>query len=186
MTQAQIVELLDQRAHALRAEVPGGLMRGLAQGEGGNLLGAVNPYTPPGGVKGVDCGVMQYRCYGPPFDMGALSLAFDPMTAMLRAADDFLGRVEIFYDQPGVRARADREEFAKRLAVLSHNWPAGAYNLADDGKLSDPNGLAAWVHPATRFPDGAPVRTRIEWCQFYALGGPHGEGAITRYVRAWG
>lgn len=180
-TQMTICKLLDERVHALRSQVPQGLIRGLAEGEGGNYIAAVN-HNVPGGV---DCGVMQYRCYGPPFEAAPMRMAFDPLAAMLAAADAFAQRTDSFMSQAGVKGRNDRAEFAKRLAVLAHNWPAGAADIAKDGVLTRPSDLATWVGAGTRFPDGHMVTTRLDWVQFYALGGPHGEGRMTRYVTDW-
>ena len=37
-----------------------------------------------------------------------------------------------------------------------------------------------------KFPDGASSsETRIEWCEFYALAGPHGEARMAKYVERW-
>lgn len=180
-TQMTMCKLLDERVHALRSTVPQGLVRGLAEGEGGNYIAAVNHAV----AGGVDCGIMQFRCYGPPFDKAPMQMAFDPLSAMLAAADSFSARAEFFAGQPGVKGRRDAIEFAKRLAVLAHNWPAGAADIARDGVLTRPGDPATWVASGTRFPDGHMVTTRIDWCEFYSLGGAHGEGRMTRYVTDW-
>jgi hypothetical protein len=177
----KLVELLDHRVHTLLPAVPDGLIRGMAEGEGGDILAAVN-WSIPGGV---DCGIMQYRVYGPPYDLEAMRSAFNPVQAMLRAGTDFLARTEAFTAYAAVRNHAKPQEFAKRLAVLAHNWPAGALDLAKDGLLSRPNDLATWVPSGAKFPDGTAVKTRLQWAQFYALGGIHGEAVIAKYVKEW-
>jgi hypothetical protein len=68
---------------------------------------------------------------------------------------------------------------------MAHNWPAGAATIAKTGKCSSPDAPCTWSPPSARFPDGTPVRTRWDWCQFYAMSGPHGEGAVTKYVTDW-
>lgn len=176
------IVLLDKLIHGVLPDVPDGVIRGFAEGEGGNVLAAVN-WAISGGV---DCGIMQYRVYGPPYDFVALQDAFNPLQAMGRAANDFLGRARTFYDAAGVKDRADRTEFSKRLAILAHNWPAGAKDIAFDGKLTNPDGVASWVPAGVKFPDGTPVKTRLEWAQFYALGSSHGKAFIPKYVENWG
>lgn len=174
------VTLLDAKTHTKLPEVPQGLIKGFAEGEGGNVLAAVN-WSIPGGV---DCGIMQYRVYEP-YTFTALSDAFNPLASMVKAGNEFLYRANTFYYMAGVKNRNDREEFSKRLAILAHNWPAGASDIAQDGQLYNPNGLASWVPAGVKFPDGTAVTTRLQWCQFYALGGPHGEAVMAKYVTSW-
>lgn len=183
-TQGRLIQRLGTKVHVERPEVPDGLMRGLAEGEGANVLAATN-WSVPGGV---DCGTMQYRVYGPPYAVITaaqgvpMQLAFDPLLSMRRAAREFADR----WFTLGRLAWASRSvERAKRCAVLAHNWPAGADYYARYGHAPDPSAKATWVPAGTLFPDGAPVVTRQGWCEFYAMGGPHGEGRITKYVRDW-
>lgn len=181
---ARIIRLLDARVHALLPGLPAGLLRGFAEGEGGNNLSATN-WSIPGGV---DCGVMQYRVYvqiDGSYAFTDLLDAFSPESAMFRAGQDFLTRADAFYAAAGVKGRADRTEFSKRLAVLAHNWPSGASDIAKDGKLTNPDGVASWVPAGVKFPDGQIVNTRWEWCQFYALGRGSWNGSIPKYVTDW-
>lgn len=178
-TQRQVIKLLDDMTHKQLPEIPTGLMRGFAEGEGGNLLAAVN-WSVSGGV---DCGPMQYRVYGPPYDLTRLKAAFDPYASFIKAGKEFLARAERFYTESGVRTRKDREEYSKRLAVLAHNWPYGAERLADGYALS--NREAEWVPNGTKFPDGEPVNTYAEWAQYYAMGRGAWKGLIPRYVTDW-
>lgn len=178
-TQRQVIKLLDEITHKQLPEIPTGLMRGFAEGEGGNLLAAVN-WSVAGGV---DCGPMQYRVYGPPYDEAKLKAAFDPLSSFVKAGKEFQARAERFYNRPGVTNRANREEYAKRLAVLAHNWPYGAERLADGYDLS--NRAADWVPDGTKFPDGEPVNTYAEWAQYYAMGRGTWRGLIPRYVTDW-
>lgn len=179
VTQARIVRDVDAKVHDLRPSLPEGLMRGFAEAEGGNLLGAVN-WSVAGGV---DCGIVQIRVYGPPYDRKALEVAYSPRRVMLAAANDFLDRYRRFRTFPHAELRG--REYALRCAALAHNWPYAAEQLARYGRIPNPGGAAGWVPPSVRFPDGTPVRTRLEWCQFYAMGGPHGEGTVTKYVTSW-
>lgn len=183
VTQRRILVLEGHATARAVTGIPDGLMRGFAEGEGANLLAATN-WTVPGGV---DCGCMQIRAYGPPFERAVLRTAFDPGEAMRHSAQQLITRAQEFEIAAWVRRQgAGRREWSLRCAVLAHNWPAGAAAVARTGTCSSPDAPASWVPAGARFPDGAPVRTRREWCQFYALGGPHGDGAITRYVTGWG
>lgn len=182
VTQSTMLKLHGSDVHDAVPAIPDGLMRGLAEGEGANVLAATN-WSVPGGV---DCGPMQLRCLGAPYATADLIRAFDPYKAMRFAGAVIASRAKDFRDDAWVsRQGARRGEWAMRMAVLAHNWPAGAQAWAVSGACSSPDAIATWVPAGTRFDDGTPVRTRREWCQFYALGGPHGPGRITRYVTDW-
>lgn len=181
-TQEKILTLHGSDVHAELPDIPDGLMRGLAEGEGANVLAATN-WSVAGGV---DCGPMQLRCLGAPFGLSDLMRAFRASKAMPFAARIIAARSRDFVDDGWVQRQGERrQEWAMRIAVLAHNWPAGASSWAAMGTCSQPDMKATWVPAGTRFDDGTPVRTRREWCEFYALGGPHGPGRITRYVRDW-
>lgn len=181
-TQAQIVRLSDNATHDIYPELPTGLIRGFATAESGNLLGAVNWQI----VGGVDCGVVQIRCIGPPFSQSALRLAYDPIMAMGRVAASFLDQTVAFSQQ--AYSKAQPLEWAMRCAALSWNWPWAANQYAIAGKLPNPSRDATWAvvnGQRIKFPDGAPVLTYDDWARFYALGGRHGEGRVTRFVTKW-
>lgn len=182
-TQARMLKRLGALVHDSRPGVPDGLMRGFAEGEGANVLAATN-WSVAGGV---DCGTMQYRVYGPPYSLAALSRAFDAIDSMVRAGDEFLVRTSMLCTGAWILGKpaTRRAELSKRCAIMAHNWPAGARSIADHGTCSSPDAIASWVGPNVKFPDGTPVRTRWEWCQFYAMGGTHGEAAIPKYVTSW-
>lgn len=179
MTQATIARSVDSATHAAHPSLPAGLLRGFAEVEGGNNLGAVN-WSVAGGV---DCGIVQIRVYGPPYDLGAMRSAYTPAAAMERVAADFLARA----DQYRALAYASTHswEFTKRCAALAWNWPFAAEAYARNGRLPDPDRVATWIPLGLRFSDGTLVRTWRDWAQFYALGGPHGEGRVTAYVSSW-
>ena len=185
-TQRSLVESVAAGVHILG--VPDGHARGLMDGESGFYVGAVN-WSVPGGV---DCGVMQRRVYTP-YAPSALKAAYAPLSAirtsmldMQTRALDFLESVEAYHERTGRPLVADtkRGEYAWRLAALAHNWPWAADQLSKGGMVSTTK-LATWAPASARFPDGAPVRTQREWCEFYALGGVHGEGRMTKYVKSW-
>lgn len=182
VTQGALLSHLGHRTHELAPALPDGLMRGFAEAEGANVLAATN-WSVPGGV---DCGPMQIRVPGPPYDAKRMQGAFDPLNAMLQSATTLLGRATTFNTAAWVSKQGRRrKEWSLRLAALAHNWPAGAAAIARDGSVPHPTERATWAPASAKFPDGTPVRTHAEWCQFYALGGPHGEGSVTKYVSSW-
>jgi hypothetical protein len=174
-TQAAIVEVLDRLVHDANPVLPVGLLRGVVETESGGFLGAVN-WSVAGGV---DCGVVQRRVYGPPFGFEALKAAYAPRTAMQNAAEEFVERIRTFGALPYAKAVPG---WAVRCAALAHNWPYAAGQYARYGRLPAPTRIATWVPAGTRFADGTPVRTWDDWARFYALGGSHGAGRVTRYL----
>ncbi len=166
--------------------VPDGLIRGLIAGESGYLIGSVN-HSVPGGV---DCGYCQRRVFDEDADnLDVVRRAFDPMYQINLFAGRLRNRYEIF------RGRGFSAEKAWRLATLNHNYPYAAEQLSlgrwpnaySDSyqqwvvNIGGPNG------PLT-FPDGEPITTPMEWCQFYALGAPEHDwpGQMTKFVTSWG
>jgi hypothetical protein len=134
--------------------VPAGLAAGFARGEGGNNAAAVNPSV----AGGVDCGLFQLRCYGPPFDHQALGLAFSPYRAGVRALTQLRERAAQF-----ARPAAGCPFTPLELAVLAHNWPWAAQTYHDRGRLAMPARPAYWV-PASL---PASVRTYDGWAHYY-------------------
>lgn len=177
-TQGRMVAMLDAATHAAHRRLPVGLLRGFSESEGGNNLGAVN-WNVSGGV---DCGVVQVRCYGPPFDQQAMKGAYDPAAAMNRVAVSFISQEEAFALLSAAARRG--VHFTQRCAALNWNWPWAARQYATAGSLGASAGKPATWAAGIRFPDGAPIKTYAEWAEFYAMGGIHGEGRVTRYV-AW-
>lgn len=160
--------------------LPQGLSRSLVEGESGYFLGAVN-WSVKGGV---DVSVVQRRVYGPPYSPTILMDAYNPAQAIRWTLDALDRRAEEFYNRPGVRTRSDRLEYSIRLALLAHNWPWAANELAAGRELSTTK-EATWVPKGLKFPDGSAVVTYAHWAQFYALGGRHGEARMTKYVKRW-
>lgn len=155
--------------------IPDGLGLSLVDGEGGYLFGAVN-WSVAGGV---DCGLVQRRVTGPPFALAALREAFEPFTSTRLSLAIVQRRAQEFAARPAVQTA----ERAWRLALLAHNWPFAAEELASGRSL--PDRTAHWIPAGVRFPDGTPVVTWRDWCEFYALGGRHGEARMARFVQSW-
>lgn len=138
---------------------------------------------------GVDCGITQRRVYEEQYlDDAAVKRAFDAVYQVGLSADRVLELYGIFLPRAGVKGN---KELAWRLAVLNHNYPSAADTISRNGI----NGLSSYwrttqnwvtVH-GLKFPDGAPIRTPLEWSQRYALGNQnHNEpGQAVRLVRSW-
>lgn len=188
VTQAKLVVLAAAVVEKGLTRMPSGLLRGMALSESGLSLACVNWSVP----KGVDCGPVQYRVYGPPYTQAKLKEAFSTRS-LKDAAQDFLGRRDAFLTKAWVKAQADPYAAAGKCAAFAHNWPTagGADYYAEYGHVSNPGGACSWLPRDRngllyiRFPDGVLVQTRQEWAEFYAIGGKHGAGKVTRFVTAW-
>jgi hypothetical protein len=109
-----------------------------------------------------------------PYTFEALTAAFHMHAAMHEAAGRFKTAKAKYLTYGWTRNNRVRSE---KCALFNHNWPVGANDIAFDGRIYNPDGIAAWVPEGVKMLDGTPVRTREEWAQFYAelLGGedPH-------------
>jgi len=178
-TQKRISILIDAKTHNRHKDLPTGLLRGFAETEGGNNLGAVNWHI----EGGVDCGIVQIRVYGPPYATQHMQNAYNPAVAMEKVATTFKGRVASMRTM--AYAKKQPMEYSIRCAALAWNWPYAAEQYAKNGKLPNPNNDCTWAvigNTRVKFPDGQPVKTWKDWAEFYALGGKHGEGRVTRFV----
>jgi hypothetical protein len=182
-TRSALTTAVCARIDAARPACPHGLMRNMARGEGGDNPGAVNWQV----VGGVDCGLYQLRVFGPPFVEGLLRAAFRPVDSGLTAADAFLSRRTSLAGKAWTGGSRER---AGRCALMAHNWPTagGADYIAEHGRCSNPDGKCTWLPrdvagvSLVHFTDGSRVETRWDWCQFYAMGGAHGEASLARGV----
>jgi hypothetical protein len=138
--------------------LPDGLLDGFCRIEGANVLAATNWYTPPGGKPGVDCGPVQWRQYGPPFDLQGLKNAFDPRAAFRYAAGIFTQRILDY----GSRRPGLGSDRIARMAVLAHNAPFLSEQVVRYGHLLTPNAFAVW----TTKPEGGHY-THAEWADEY-------------------
>ena len=134
--------------------LPEGIAAGFARGEGGDYGPAVN-WTVTGGV---DCGLWQYRCIGPPFVLEKLLLAFAPYRSGLGAMTQLLTKAQEF-----AHPHSGCPYSPLQLAVLYHNWQVAANQYFADGKLSTPTAKAWWA------PSGVPewAKTYEGWAKFY-------------------
>lgn len=183
-TQGRLGALAFEQVEAKHRELPVGLLRGLVMLESGNMFSVVNAAV----AGGIDCGLVQLRCYGPPFNSDAIKTAFSVVGSCEHAAALVVDQRDGFLTFSWAKGSRER---AGRCAALAHNWPAGASHYAEHGQAPTPAGKCTWVprdssgRSLVHFPDGLPVETRQDWCEFYALGGPHGEGQASRFVTAW-
>ncbi len=179
-SEALIVLLINKAGMA----VPDGLIRGAVAGESGYLIGAVNHSV----AGGVDCSYLQRRVYEADYgDLEVVHRAFDPVYQVKLLGRALIYRHGAFYGRPG----AQTHQAAWRLAALNHNYPSAADKISRVGI----GGLSSyWRTPQSwvqgigaKFPDGVPVETPLEWCQFYALGNPahNAPGLVTRFVTNW-
>ena len=157
-TQRKLIETISHKVYQSFPNLPDGLLRGYAEAEGANILAATNWYTPPGGPKGCDCGVVQWRQYGPPFAAVGLENAFSCEQSFAYASNVLLTRMA---DYDRRRPALNKAELL-RLAILAHNAPFLAEQVVRNGKLSTPNALATW----TTKPGGGNY-THQEWYRVY-------------------
>lgn len=166
---------------AVRHTVPAGLLRGLVEGESGELIGAVS-WSSPGGV---DCSYVQRRVYESQFGTDAEYRAFDALYQLNLLARRLRERKDAFYGRENVVSH----ERAWRLATLHHNYPYAADKLSHgEWKTSYSTSPQDWViRIGARFDDGTPVETPLQWCKWYSLGAQRHDhpGTMVRYVRDW-
>lgn len=186
VTQPKIVAVLGAAVEAKHDWLARGYVRGISRAEASGMISAVN-WSVEGGV---DCGPVQRRVLGPPYAPNDLKQAFDVAASLERIAADWRVRRDLFLTTAYAWSDGDHER-SGRCAALAHNWPAGAYGMAKNGAVPGARTKASWIPrdengvSLVHFPDGALVDTQGQWATFYALGGAHGEGIVSRYVTDW-
>lgn len=163
-TQAALLKKISHRSHDSFSELPDGLLRGYAEAEGANLLAATNWFTPAGGTPGVDCGPVQWRQYGPPFQESKLRKAFSPEASFAYASQILLDRIEEF----NRRRSSLSDTMVLRLALLAHNAPFLADQFVRNGRLSTPSAIAGWTVKTVDSHGNVTSRyTHSEWLNVY-------------------
>lgn len=189
-TQRVMASRIALDADSAMTTLPDGLALSLIEGESGYYLGAVN-WSVSGGV---DCGLVQRRVYGPPYDVEAMVRAYHPFESAREALEDLEWRANGFLTSPwvaGAWGDGVKRKRAVRCALMAHNWPVGARDIARTGKCAQPDAPCTWIPrnadgtSMVRFPDGIRVESRYEWCQFYAMGSTHGRARMAQYVEDW-
>lgn len=163
--------------------LPSGLIYGLVEAEAGFRIGAVN-WSQPGGV---DCGYVQRRVYGPPWDEDLVKDAFNANLQINKFAATTKEQYLKFRDShryPAVATKPNPEEYAWRLACLHHNWPYAADRLAKGYQLSASAPSDPWWPTGVKFDDGELVKTYRDWAAFYAMGSKlhNHDGRVVRYA----
>lgn len=153
-TQLALLRDAEKSVHIKLPELPTGVLAGFASAEGADLLAATN-WTVPGGV---DCGPVQRRVSGPPFSQQAMMTAFDARQAFIYAGEILLARIREFHS----RRPSMSERRLLEVAVLAHNWPAGADQIIRNGQVNNPDSLAMWASKP-----GGGFYTRGEWAVEY-------------------
>lgn len=155
-TQQKILDLAGAKADQAHG-LPIGLGRGFAKAEGANLLAATN-WSVAGGV---DCGPAQWRISGPPFSLDRLKRAFRPYEALDHACKAVAERRASF-KQRNSHFTGDE---ALRVALLAHNWPAGADRIV----RNYPGGGNWWRYVPSPDADASWVEgfTHAEWAAEY-------------------
>lgn len=165
-TQAKMIAKISHRSHDSFRELPDGLLQGYAEAEGANVLAATNWFTPSGGKPGVDCGVVQWRQYGPPFSESDLRRAFSCEASFAFASQNLIDRMEDYKR----RRPSLSNSVVTRIALLAHNAPFLAEQIVRNGQLSTPTALATWTiipQPERYRYNGRTHYTHSEWYLIY-------------------
>jgi len=150
-TQTTMLELAGMRADRNNG-MPEGVGYGFAVAEGANMLAATNWQV----SGGVDCGPAGWRVYGPPYDLSALKFAFNARTA-LNGAVGRLKTARLSFEDRNRWLKVEPDN-ALSVAVLQHNWPAGADSIVRKYPggggwwryVPNPDAPATWVEGHTR------------------------------------
>lgn len=146
--------------------LPKGLLKSIASNESGFALAAAGKH---GHDKGWDIGAF---CRSSGSSKGSQDFLYSAYnvkesaawtaTHALEARDALPNPIHSTYFE--VLADNDREKFLWQLAILSHNWPVGARNIATKGQATfDDDNPADWIILATN----GRLRTPREWCLSY-------------------
>lgn len=162
VTQATMLDVVAAGVETRYASLPTGLLDGFARVEGANLLAPTNWSQ----VGGVDCGPVQWRQAGPPFDETGLRQAFNAKAAFDFAALTFANRL-LDYARRNPSIAPHRRI---QLAVLAHNAPFLSEQIVRYGHLLTPDAIATWtnipVEDRSRY-DGRSQYTHEEWSYEY-------------------
>lgn len=179
----QSIALVNSNGAQNKYRTPGGLLRGLMEGESGFQLAATTHLYPNGSR---DVGVYQENLSSA--ELSAESTARDSFVvahAAERSAHDLRQTKDIFSKLPGGYS----DEKAWRYAVLNHNWPAAAAKFAA-GTIDSWVYMAKDLNGITReyqMSDQADwikaigvngVSTGYQWADFYV-------DSKVVYVRSW-
>lgn len=193
-------------------QLPAGLLHSISHGEMSYLLGGVS-YNEP---TNIDLGPFQNNVRGDALeDFHTVSSSFDVRVQVQRKADELAAWHKDNHSRlgcsPPTVPKIDWPERIWRRAAMAHNRPLDAAVLARftvdqldstesraferqwvgrlDWTPQPWNEPLQWVLDRGCKIDAAryPIRTRLDWARFYALGFPTKgwPGLVTRYVRSW-
>lgn len=162
LTQRQLLRKVEMVADDENPGVPGGMLFGLMMRESSGLLAPTNDFDPSPSDIGTDCGCLQWRVAGPPYNMDALKAAFDPKASMVMAIiDEEKGMLPRFRRitkrQPSLSL-----ETRWRAVIIAHNAPFLYEQYVDFGRILTPDKIAGW----TEKPTGGSY-TYKEWFNVY-------------------
>lgn len=168
-------------AKVSQGDLPGGLIASMVAGESGALIGAVNTTV----AGGTDCSYVQRRVLEAEYETLAVERAFDARYQFQLLRTSLVSRHDLFLGQPGAKS----SERAWRCAVLNHNYPYGAQEVAA-GRWPSTRSTTptSWVQAiGAKFPDGHSIQTPWEWCCHYSLGDSnhHEPGMMVQSVSDW-
>lgn len=173
-TQQALIGLLSlpsERKYGL----PEGTLKSMALNESGNLVAAFAPHPSD---SGFDLGALQKSIT--PAEIGnqdSYRHAYDVKAMAVETAKKIRDYYESFKGKPHVLdsqnyyrkalSPEDADTYAWMLAILVHNWPSAAYNLANHGSIFQDSArdtqYAAWVDQAS----ASRITTPREWVLSY-------------------
>lgn len=157
VTQQHIV-----RAKSAGAEdgLPSGLLRSLAANESAFALAAFSRHPSDAGY---DLGAFQHSSGANPTPpQSFIRDSYDVKKMSVETSARFRRAFVTYRDEP----HADTDRRAWELAILSHNWPVAAENLAEIGRIykTKPDDVPeAWIEQAS----GGRLHTAREWVAAY-------------------
>lgn len=150
------------RGHGL----PRGLLKSIASNESGFALSAAGEHL---GDVGWDVGAFCRSSGRSVPDQAFLRSAYDVTESAEWTASKLVGVREALADPVPSRyltelAGGRKERFLWQLAILAHNWPVAARNIASKGAATyDDDAPAQWIIDATN----GRISTPREWCTDY-------------------
>jgi hypothetical protein len=157
MTQQYIIRA---KSTSVGGDLPSGLLRSLAASESGFALAAFSRHPSDAGY---DLGAFQHSSGADPDpSQSFIRDSYDVRKMAAESAARFRKAFATYRDEPHVTT--DRR--AWELAILSHNWPVAAENLAEIGRIykTKPDDVPeAWIEQAS----GGRLHTAREWVAAY-------------------
>jgi hypothetical protein len=146
VTQRALLSKVEKVVDERYPNLPNGIVFGLIMKETSGLIAPTNDFDPSPKDVGTDCGCMQWRIKGPPYDFEALKAAFDPELVMERAiVDPDKGLMPRFQRITRVRPTMPLE-LRWRSVIVAHNAPFLYEQMVKYGRLQTPDAIATWTN----------------------------------------